>query len=157
MHPERLKLWTEFNNCWLVALQRQKEITLDARAKGLPGGRPAPPLTLMEPDLMESMGKEIVRLCDIMEKFGLVDYEMGVWEEDIINRTSVGRIVRWSDALQCSPNAWTCWRRRSRPAAPSSSLRRRAGDDCEANLYSTGRGTPLELAFRGPGRFSRAA
>jgi hypothetical protein len=88
MHPERLKLWNEFNNCWLVALQRQKEMTLDARAKGLPGGRPAPPLTLMEPDLMESMGKEIVRLCDIMEKFGLVDYEMGVWEEDIISRTS---------------------------------------------------------------------
>jgi hypothetical protein len=86
MHPERLKLWTEFNNCWLVVLQRQKELTLDARAKGLPGGRPNQPLTLMEPELMESMGKEIVRLCDIMEKFGLVDYEMGVWEEDIINR-----------------------------------------------------------------------
>jgi hypothetical protein len=86
MHPERLKLWTEFNNCWLVALQRQKELTLDARAKGLPGGRPTPPLTLMEAELMENMGKEIVRLCDIMEKFGLVDYEMGVWEEDIINR-----------------------------------------------------------------------
>lgn len=86
MHPERLKLWTEFNTCWLVALQRQKEMTLETRAQGRPAGRPPPPQSLMEPELMESMGKEIVRLCDIMEKFGLVDYEMGVWEEDIINR-----------------------------------------------------------------------
>jgi len=32
------------------------------------------------------MGKELVRLCDIMEKHGLVDYQMGVWEEEIISR-----------------------------------------------------------------------
>jgi hypothetical protein len=30
------------------------------------------------------MGKEIVRLCDIMEKHGLVDYQIGVWEEEIV-------------------------------------------------------------------------
>jgi hypothetical protein len=33
---------------------------------------------------MDGMGKELVRLCDVMEKHGLVDYQMGVWEEEIM-------------------------------------------------------------------------
>jgi hypothetical protein len=37
---------------------------------------------------METMGKELIRLCDVMEKHGLVDYQMGVWEEEIITRKS---------------------------------------------------------------------
>ncbi|KAF2431597.1 hypothetical protein EJ08DRAFT_669953 [Tothia fuscella] len=81
MHGERLKLWEEFNTCWLSALQKQRELSsqwLDS------GQRPLPPSSLMESDQMESMGKELVRLCDIMEKHGLVDYQMGVWEEEII-------------------------------------------------------------------------
>lgn len=36
---------------------------------------------------MERMGRELVRLCDSMERHGLVDYQMGVWEEEIINGT----------------------------------------------------------------------
>jgi hypothetical protein len=81
MHAERLKLWNEFNLCWLAVLQKQKELTvemLNARQ------RLHPPQSLMEYDQMESMGKELVRLCDIMEKHGLVDYQMGVWEEEIM-------------------------------------------------------------------------
>ena len=35
-------------------------------------------------DFLEEMGKELVRLCDGLEKFGLVDYQLGVWEEQII-------------------------------------------------------------------------
>ena len=48
------------------------------------GQRPAPPQSLLEFDFMERMGKELVRLCDWMEKFGLVDYQIGVREEEII-------------------------------------------------------------------------
>lgn len=48
------------------------------------GRRPAPPQTLLPDDFLERMGSELVRLCDGMEQHGLVDYEMGVWEEEII-------------------------------------------------------------------------
>ncbi|CAK7264157.1 hypothetical protein SEPCBS119000_000855 [Sporothrix epigloea] len=30
------------------------------------------------------MGRELVRLCDGIERFGLVDYDYGVWEERIM-------------------------------------------------------------------------
>lgn len=30
------------------------------------------------------MGDELVRLCDSIEHHGLVDYEYGVWEEQVI-------------------------------------------------------------------------
>lgn len=50
------------------------------------GQRPGLPQSVMDYDFMESMGKELVRLCDMMEKHGLVDYQMGVWEEEIITR-----------------------------------------------------------------------
>lgn len=33
---------------------------------------------------MESMGKELIQLCDQLEQYGLVDYQMGVWEEEIL-------------------------------------------------------------------------
>lgn len=86
MHAERLKLWEEFNTCWLSALEKQREMSLQMLDTGQ---RPHPPSTLMESDQMENMGKELVRLCDIMEKHGLVDYQMGVWEEEIITRKSL--------------------------------------------------------------------
>jgi hypothetical protein len=31
------------------------------------------------------MGKDLVRLCDSIERHGLVDYQYGVWEEQIID------------------------------------------------------------------------
>lgn len=83
MHGQRLKMWDEFNTCWLSVLQKQKEMTQDMLDTGQ---RPPPPQSLMDTGFMEGMGKELVRLCDIMEKHGLVDYQMGVWEEDIISR-----------------------------------------------------------------------
>jgi hypothetical protein len=30
------------------------------------------------------MGTQLVKNCDNMEKLGLVDYQMGVWEEEIV-------------------------------------------------------------------------
>jgi hypothetical protein len=82
-YTDRLMLWNEFNNCWLSMLQRQREMT---EATLETGQRPHPPHTMLEVDQMENLGKELVRLCDMMEKHGLVDYQMGVWEEEIITR-----------------------------------------------------------------------
>ncbi|KIV99721.1 uncharacterized protein PV09_08651 [Verruconis gallopava] len=82
LHADRLKLWEQFNTAWLSALQTQRDMTVDMIDTGQ---RPQSPRTMMDSHQMESMGKELVELCDLMEKHGLVDYQMGVWEEDIIS------------------------------------------------------------------------
>ncbi|KAF1811453.1 hypothetical protein P152DRAFT_399204 [Eremomyces bilateralis CBS 781.70] len=81
IHDERLKLWSEFNSCWLATLQRQKDLTIEVSRNP---DILRPPISLLEHDYMETMGKELVRLCDAVEKHGLVDYQLGVWEEDIV-------------------------------------------------------------------------
>ncbi|KAL9072369.1 MAG: hypothetical protein Q9157_005127 [Trypethelium eluteriae] len=80
MHAERLKLWDEFNKCWLAVLQRQKEMIQNLLRTGQ---SPRPPESMIDHNYMERMGRDLVRLCDNLEKHGLVDYEMGVWEEEI--------------------------------------------------------------------------
>ncbi|KAI9826883.1 MAG: hypothetical protein M1832_005822 [Thelocarpon impressellum] len=82
LHGDRIKLWNEFNQCWLAALQRQKDMTQSV----LETGRPLePPQSLIQEDFLERMGTQLVRLCDNMERHGLVDYQMGVWEEEIVS------------------------------------------------------------------------
>jgi hypothetical protein len=80
-YAQRLKLWEEFNTCWLSTLQKQKAMTQDMISTGQ---RPQPPQTLIDYDTLEKMGTQLVKNCDNMEKHGLVDYQMGVWEEEII-------------------------------------------------------------------------
>ncbi|KAL8953240.1 MAG: hypothetical protein Q9222_000893 [Ikaeria aurantiellina] len=79
---ERLKLWNEFNTCWLAVLQRQKDETQRVLDTGQP---PPPPQTLLRAEFLETMAETLVQLCDGLEKFGLVDYQMGVWEEEIMS------------------------------------------------------------------------
>lgn len=40
--------------------------------------------TLVSREGLEKMAKELLRLCDQVERHGLVDYQYGVWEEQII-------------------------------------------------------------------------
>ncbi|KAI9850684.1 MAG: hypothetical protein M1838_005248 [Thelocarpon superellum] len=82
LHGDRIRLWNEFNSCWLAALQQQKDMT-----QGMieTGHAPPPPQSLIQEDFLERMGSNLVRLCDNMERHGLVDYQMGVWEEEIIS------------------------------------------------------------------------
>lgn len=84
-HAERLRLWDEFNTCWLAVLQQQKEFTQRMLETG---ESPAAPQSLISEESLENMGSELVRLCDTMEKHGLVDYQVGVWEEEIISSRS---------------------------------------------------------------------
>lgn len=42
---------------------------------------------MMDAPMLERLSSELVRLCDSVEKHGLVDYQMGVAEEEIIERT----------------------------------------------------------------------
>jgi len=82
LHDERIKLWNDFNTCWLAVLQKQKDITQNMIDLGQ---SPVPPQYYLRKSFLEKMGGELVRLCDGMERHGLVDYEMGVWEEEIIS------------------------------------------------------------------------
>jgi len=79
-HADRLKLWNDFNICWLALCQKQKDMTQDL----LETGEHQPNASMLTTDMMEKMGKELIRMCDKMEQHGLVDYQMGIWEEEIL-------------------------------------------------------------------------
>lgn len=77
LHGDRIKLWNDFNHAWLGILQRQKEMTES-------GQQPQRSQSVISAEGLKKMGKELVRLCDSIERHGLVDYQYGVWEEQII-------------------------------------------------------------------------
>ncbi|KAK2749440.1 hypothetical protein FQN57_006374 [Myotisia sp. PD_48] len=79
LHADRVSMWDQFNTCWLAVCQKQKDMT---RAMFETGVRAA---DLLSEETLQKMGKELVRLCDNMEQHGLVDYQMGVWEEEIVS------------------------------------------------------------------------
>ena len=59
-------------------LQKQKDMMAAGR-------RPSAGQAVIGRDGLEKMGKELTRLCDGVERHGLVDYQYGVWEERIID------------------------------------------------------------------------
>ncbi|KAK6541651.1 hypothetical protein TWF694_007445 [Orbilia ellipsospora] len=81
LYKDRSKLWNEFNMCWMMAMQKQKELLLEQKTTGQ---SIQPPRDLITEESLENMGAELVRHCDNMERHGLVDYQMGVWEEEIL-------------------------------------------------------------------------
>ncbi|KAI1106093.1 hypothetical protein F4804DRAFT_330653 [Jackrogersella minutella] len=78
LYRDRIKMWQDFNHAWLSLFQKQKEMM----ESGLQLQRGQ---TLISDEGLRKMGKEIVRLCDGIDRHGLVDYEYGVWEENIIS------------------------------------------------------------------------
>ena len=81
-HDERIGLWDEFNRAWLVTLQRQFDMTQEM----MRGMQLREPQSIMSANDLERLSSELVRLCDSVEKHGLVDYQMGVAEEEIMDR-----------------------------------------------------------------------
>ncbi|WEW61951.1 hypothetical protein PRK78_007451 [Emydomyces testavorans] len=79
LHTDRIKLWDEFNTCWLALCQKQKDATQTMFESG------PPTQELLTEEILQKMGKDLVRLCDRIEQYGLVDYQMGVWEEEILS------------------------------------------------------------------------
>ncbi|TVY81475.1 hypothetical protein LSUE1_G003210 [Lachnellula suecica] len=77
LHSDRIRLWGEFNTAWLGIFQKQKDL-LEA------GQRIQPPQDLMTQDTINKMAKDLIRMCDAVEKHGLVDYQYGVAEEQIM-------------------------------------------------------------------------
>jgi hypothetical protein len=77
LQGDRVRLWGEFNTAWLSIFQKQKDM-LES------GQRIQSPQTLMTQDFINKMAKDLIRMCDAVEKHGLVDYQYGVAEEQII-------------------------------------------------------------------------
>lgn len=44
-------------------------------------GTSQPNASMLTVAMMEKLGGDLIRLCDRMEPYGLVDYEVGIWEE----------------------------------------------------------------------------
>lgn len=68
--------------CWLALLQRQKEDTQKMLDSGQP---PFLPQSILRLEALDSLGFKLICLDNEMEKHGLVDYQMGVWEEEILS------------------------------------------------------------------------
>lgn len=83
MHDDRIRLWDEFNRAWLATLQAQYEISEEWIRANQPLREPR---SIMTQQNLETLSRELVRLCDSVEKHGLVDYQMGVAEEEIMDR-----------------------------------------------------------------------
>jgi hypothetical protein len=47
--------------------------------------------SLVSKAMIKKMGNELIRLCDGIERHGLVDYQYGVWEDQITEGTSSRR------------------------------------------------------------------
>ena len=77
LHGDRLRLWGEFNTAWLSIFQKQKDM-LESGQQLQPGQ------SLMTQEYINKMAKDLIRMCDAVEKHGLVDYQYGVAEEQII-------------------------------------------------------------------------
>ncbi|RMJ24609.1 hypothetical protein PHISP_04528 [Aspergillus sp. HF37] len=90
-YTSRLTLWNDFNMCWLAVCQKQRDLTHELlQMGGLGPFHHCSPtagtglLPLLAPDALEDLGSGLIQLCDKMEQHGLVDYQMGIWEEEIL-------------------------------------------------------------------------
>ncbi|KAK0101004.1 hypothetical protein ONS96_006236 [Cadophora gregata f. sp. sojae] len=77
LHSDRIRLWGEFNTAWLSIFQKQKDMLESGQQ--LQRGQ-----SLMTQEFINKMAKDLIRMCDAVEKHGLVDYQYGVAEEQII-------------------------------------------------------------------------
>ncbi|KIW57422.1 hypothetical protein PV05_05972 [Exophiala xenobiotica] len=104
-HEERIELWTELNLCWEALGQKQKEITEEAlRTTRLPAD-------ILSGETIAHLVDELVNLCDQLEQYGLVDFELGIWEEQITHIFTVcldllprSGLTGQTDRLQAGPS-----------------------------------------------------
>lgn len=78
---QRRQLWDDLNNTWLIILQRQLEQTTKLAATDPDASFPP---NLIPERTLKRAGDKLVALANEVEPHGLVDYQMGIWEEQII-------------------------------------------------------------------------
>ncbi|KAJ2357892.1 hypothetical protein IWW50_004186 [Coemansia erecta] len=67
----RDNFWRALNQCWLVALQNVSAARSDEDS--------------LREEHVVHLQASVVHWADVLAKFGLVDYEMGFWETDIMD------------------------------------------------------------------------
>jgi hypothetical protein len=72
-------LWRDFNLAWEALGLKQKDILEEA----LRSERQPP--DMLTADKLHAMVEELIGLIDNVEQHGLVDYDMGVWEDQIVH------------------------------------------------------------------------
>lgn len=91
LYPRQLRFWNDINTAWLSLFQEQKD-TMESSLKT----RTCLPSTYLNETQLENAGKFIITWCDILEEYGLVDYELGIWEEEILSgKWKGGRDIPW--------------------------------------------------------------
>lgn len=107
-YPDRLELWSNFNLCWLAVCQKQKDLVQDL----ITSGQQSTQVSLIRRDRMENMGTGLIQLCDQLEQHGLVDYQMGIWEEEILSGELslsvylLSPLTRYSSGSVPRPDGW---------------------------------------------------
>lgn len=91
VHPQQHQLWYELNICCLAIFQRQKDL-----AQALLQTDTPPPSTCLSMKQIEIFGLALIEIGDKLENHGLVDYEVGIWEEEILSGESVRHIISCS-------------------------------------------------------------
>ncbi|KAI1433514.1 hypothetical protein GGR50DRAFT_498911 [Xylaria sp. CBS 124048] len=82
LQKDRIRLFRDFNHAWLGLGQKQKDLYQSVYQSNVPLQRHQ---TLISRAGLKELGDELIRMCDRIERFGLVDYEYGVWERKITN------------------------------------------------------------------------
>lgn len=77
LHAERIKLWNDFNNAWLALCYKQREIMSSSQQLSRSQ-------RILSQETIKKLGDELIRLCDGIESHGLVDYQYGVLEDQIV-------------------------------------------------------------------------
>lgn len=81
-----MDLWDNFNNAWLALFQKQKDSTEDFLQAGM---SPFQPQLLTFVDI-KRMSDGLIKLNDeYLERHGLVNYQCGVLEDDILKSKSI--------------------------------------------------------------------
>ena len=77
------RFWNDVNNAWLATLQHQHDLATQMMRTNQPIRNSD---AIISAGALERLGDEVVKFCDDIEKYGLVDYQMGFREEEIIDR-----------------------------------------------------------------------
>ncbi|RKP25873.1 hypothetical protein SYNPS1DRAFT_7574, partial [Syncephalis pseudoplumigaleata] len=73
---DRDGFWQGLNQCWLFALSHCSLAKSEEER--------------LEDQHMYHLRDSVVSWCDVLERYGLVDYEMGFWEQDILEAIEAG-------------------------------------------------------------------
>ncbi|KAI9279851.1 hypothetical protein BY458DRAFT_501847 [Sporodiniella umbellata] len=93
-HPynaiDREQFWAGLNNCWLYALAQRHEPSSDEER--------------MTDQHLYNLREMVVSWADKLEKYGLVDYEMGWWEADVLAAIDGILAVNYATAQAAAQN-----------------------------------------------------